>query len=67
MNKTLRPLTPKEFSEAVGGLLAPCTVREKCRNGELPTVNGPKRPPYYIKPDALAPYRPTLERFLVAL
>lgn len=65
--KTLRPLTPKEFSEAVGGLLSADTIREKCKNGELRTVNGAGRPPYFIHPDELARYRPTVERFLVAV
>ncbi len=65
--KTLRPLTPKEFSEAIGGLLSPKTVREKCHTGELDTVNGKGHPPYFIPPHELAKYRPIIERFLVAV
>ncbi len=60
----LRPLTPKEFSEAVGGVLSPATVRAYCRRGLLKTANG--RRPYLIRPDALCPYRPDLSRFLVS-
>lgn len=65
--KTLRPLTPKEFSEAIGGLLCADTVREKCKTGDLKTINGAGRPPYYIHPDELARYRPVIQRFLVAV
>lgn len=50
----LRAFTPKEFSDAIGGILSADTIRERCRRGVLPTVNGPGRPPYLIKPDALA-------------
>lgn len=60
----VRPLTPKEFSEAIGGVLSPATVRDYCRRGRLPTANG--RRPYLIRPDALVPYRPDLARFLVS-
>lgn len=65
--KTLRPLTPKEFSEAIGGLLSAYTVREKCRLGELRTVNGAGRPPYFVHPEELARYRPVIDRFLVTV
>ncbi len=64
--RQIRALTPKEFSEAIGGLLSAYTIREKCRLGELPTVNGPHRPPYFIRPDALAKYRADLSHLLVA-
>jgi hypothetical protein len=63
--KTLRPLPPKEFSEVIGGLLSPKTVRKKCATGELQTVNGPRKPPYFIVPQEVARYRPVIERFLV--
>lgn len=62
----VRALTPKEFSEAIGGLLSAYTIREKCRLGELPTVNGPARPPYFIRPEALARFRGDLAPFLVS-
>lgn len=65
--RTIRPLTPKEFSEATGGLISAYTAREKCRKGELQTVNGAQHPPYYILPAELARYRPVIDRFLVAV
>lgn len=64
--KALRPLTPKEFSDAIGGILCADTIRERCKRGDLRTINGAGRPPYFIHPDELAKMRPTLERFFVA-
>lgn len=65
--KTVRPLTPKEFSDAIGGVLCADTIRAKCKAGEIATVNGAGRPPYFIKPTELARWRPVLDRFLVAI
>jgi hypothetical protein len=65
--KTLRPLTPKEFSEAIGRLLSPDTIRAKCRSGEIATVSGPERPPYFIRPTELEKWRPTVARWIVAV
>lgn len=65
--KALRPLTPKEFSEAIHGLLTADTIREKCKTGEIATVGGPGRPPYYIKPEELLKWRPLVAEFLVAV
>lgn len=64
--RALRALTPKEFSDAIGGLLTPDTIREHCRRGLLPTVNGAGRRPYFIKPAALRRYRCDLGRFVIA-
>jgi hypothetical protein len=61
----LRALTPKEFSDAIGGLLCARTVRDYCREGRLPTVNGAGRRPYFIRPTALRRYRVALDRFAV--
>lgn len=44
----VRALTPKEFAEAIGGLLCADTVRARCKSGEIKTVGGPGRPPYLI-------------------
>lgn len=63
----LRALTPKEFSAAIGGLLTADTIREKCRRGDIATVNGPRRPPYYIRPEAAMPYLCEWRRFLVSV
>jgi len=65
--KALRPLTPKEFSEAIHGLLTADTIREKCKLGEIATVGGPGRPPYYIRPDELLKWRPIVAEYLVTV
>jgi hypothetical protein len=64
--RAARALTPKEFAEAIGQLLSAYTIREKCRSGELPTVNGPGRPPYFIPFHALGRYRTDIRRFLIS-
>ena len=73
----LRALTPKEFSEAIGGLLTPETIRTMCRRGDLKVTNTPRRvrehgrsvmrirPPYYICPSELERYRTDLSRFVI--
>jgi hypothetical protein len=61
----IRAMTPKEFAEAIGGLLHPNTVRDRCKRGEIQTIGGPGRPPYLIPPTALEPYRLELSRFLL--
>ena len=63
----VRALSPKEFSEAIGGILAPDTVRIRCLSGEIATINGPGRRPYLIPPTELERYRLKLTRFLVAV
>lgn len=62
--RAVRALTPKEFSDAIGGLLCPRTVRDYCRDGKLPTVHGAGRRPYFIRPAALRRYRCDLGRFV---
>jgi len=51
----VRPLSPKEFADAIGGVRTPRWVRDQCRKGELRTVNG--RRPYLITPAELARFR----------
>jgi hypothetical protein len=62
----LRPLTPKEFSEAIGGLRTPNWVREQCKTGAIPSVKGKRKPPYLIPARALQRFRPPLESLVVA-
>ena len=46
--KTFRPMTPKEFSAATGGLLSIVQVRDYCRSGRIQTVDGKRFTPYFI-------------------
>lgn len=56
----LRPFTPKEFAEAIGGLRSADWVRQQCGAGEIKTISGPGRPPYLIPAAELARFRPSL-------
>lgn len=56
----LRPLTPKEFSAAIGEMRSPDWVRQECHAGRIKTVCGAGRPPYLIPATELARFRPPL-------
>ncbi len=65
--KVLRPVTPKEFSEAIGGILTADTIREHCRTGKIKTIRGPH---YLIPWSEVEKYLPApsfMQRFLVTL
>lgn len=77
---TLRPLTPKEFSAAIGGLRGPRWVRAECarfvseqerakRQGRparpVGIVTLTPRPPYIIPAAELEKFRPPLAPFAV--
>lgn len=57
----VRPLTPKEFADAIGDLRSPRWVRRQCRLGRLATVTDGR--PYLIHPDELRRFRRPLEAF----
>lgn len=60
----VRPLTPKEFSAAIGGLRSEKWVRAQCRAGRLAIIEGTTRP-YLIQPDELCRFRRPLEALTV--
>lgn len=62
----IRPLTPKEFAEAIGGLRSADWVREQCHRGAIRTISGPARPPYLIPADELARFRPAVAQWEVS-
>lgn len=57
----LRPLTPKEFSAAIGEVRSAEWVRSECASGAIRTVLGPSRRPYLIPASELGRFRPSLE------
>ena len=54
----LRPLTPKEFSEAIGGMRSPRWVCQACRRRMIATIGRGR--PYLIPASELARFRPQL-------
>ena len=60
----LRPLTPKELSAMLGGLVTPATICRWCRLGKLPLVK--KGRPYLISPVVLTWFRKDISHLVVA-
>lgn len=68
---SIRPVTPKEFSAAIGELRSPKWVREQCalfvrtkgKRG-IRTVN--RQAPYLIDGAEIARFRPSIESLVVA-
>lgn len=63
--KPLRPFTPKEFSDVLGGLRTPDWVREQCHSGAIKTVGGAGKPPYLIPVSEAIRFCPLLGKFLI--
>lgn len=51
----IRPLTPKEFADAIGDVRSPRWVAKQCRLGRLKTTSAGR--PYLIHPVELARFR----------